>query len=255
MVELVYRQTQQARLVDRVLVATDDTRVKERVLAFGGDCVLTSPSHPSGTDRVAEVAAEMEFELVVNVQGDEPLVDPRAIDQAVAGCKASGGRYITSLRKVILSSEELWDPNVVKVVTDRRGLALYFSRWPIPFMASAMMGVRQIGHFGDKKILPPDGACYKHIGLYVYPKSLLLRLAAEEPSPLEQLERLEQLRALELGMRIQMEVTDYVNVAVDTPEDLERVRRMVEQSQQEAAGDENSNPGSSNRLCRETRRR
>jgi len=226
MIEHVYRRVAEAQLVDRVLVVTDDNRIGDGVAAFGGDYVMTSPNHPSGTDRVAEVARDLDFEIVVNVQGDEPLVEPRAIDQAVSACRESDGA-IASLRRAITSPRDLWDPNVVKVVTDAGGFALYFSRWPIPFVASSAGSVEDIRRRLEQYSLPAEGICYKHIGLYVYPRRVLLDLAGRDPSPLERLERLEQLRALEQGIPIRMVVTDYDNVAVDTPADLERVRRIV----------------------------
>jgi 3-deoxy-manno-octulosonate cytidylyltransferase (CMP-KDO synthetase) len=227
MVEHVYRRASKARLVDRVLVATEDTRVRDRVRAFGGDCVMTSPRHPSGSDRIAEAVADLDVDLVVNVQGDEPLIEPRAIDQAVAAAGESGGRAIASLRKLITSAAELWDPGVVKVTTDRRGRALYFSRWPIPFAASADMSRLDCARRFDEAQAPAEGAWYKHIGLYVYPKPILLELTRREPSELERLEKLEQLRALELGIPIRLEVTDCDAISVDTPEDLEWVRKLV----------------------------
>jgi 3-deoxy-manno-octulosonate cytidylyltransferase (CMP-KDO synthetase) len=215
--------------VDRVLVATDDSRIMDRVSAFGGECVMTSPEHPSGTDRVAEVAAGLDFDLVVNVQGDEPLLEPGAIDQAVGACKdsESGAIAIASLRKVITSPKELWDPNVVKVVTDRRGYALYFSRFPIPFVASKDMSLGEFRRRLEELPSPVDDACYKHVGLYVYPKDILLELSRLESSPLERLEKLEQLRALEHGIPMRMVVTDYETVGVDTPADLDEVRRLL----------------------------
>ncbi len=227
MVELVYRRACEARLVDRVLVATEDHRVMERVLSFGGECVMTSPSHPSGTDRIAEAVAELDVELVVNVQGDEPLIEPRVIDQAVAAADKACGQAIASLRMLISSAKELWNPNVVKVVTDRRGRALYFSRWPIPFVASPNMSREQIVLRIEQGALPSEKAWYKHIGLYVYPKQILLELTQHEPSVLERLEKLEQLRALEMGIPILLEVTDSEAISVDTLEDLERVRDLV----------------------------
>ncbi len=212
--------------MDRVLVATDDDRVRKRVVDFGGECVMTSPDHPSGTDRVAEAVAGLDFDLVVNLQGDEPFLDSRAIDQAVAAAERSGGKAIATLRKLITSAQELWDPNVVKVVTDERGHALYFSRWPIPFVASPNMSIeRLVRLFAEAH--PPLGAHYKHIGLYVYPKEILLELTAGEPSPLERTEKLEQLRALERGVPIRVEVTDHESLSVDTPADLERARSIV----------------------------
>jgi 3-deoxy-manno-octulosonate cytidylyltransferase (CMP-KDO synthetase) len=231
MIEHVYRRVTEARLVDRVLVATDDERIQDRVAAFGGDSVMTSPNHPSGTDRVAEVARDLDFEIVVNVQGDEPLIDPRAIDHAISACSENGGRAMASLRRIITSAREFWDPNVVKVVTDGHGFALYFSRWPIPFVASSAVSVEDIHKRLEQCAPPMEWSCYKHIGLYAYPKGVLLELAGRDPSPLESIERLEQLRALEQGIPIRMVVTDYDNVAVDTPADLERVRRIVSRSE------------------------
>lgn len=211
MVEHVFRRAAGARRVEEVLVATDDHRVAEAVAAFGGKAVLTSPDHLSGTDRVAEAVAGLEVELVVNVQGDEPFLDPRAIDQAVDACLAEGARFLTTLRRRARSAEELSDPNVVKVVTDRRGFALYFSRALIPFVAAA----------------PAVGGHFRHVGLYVYPKNVLMELVARQPTPLERAEKLEQLRALEYGFPILVPETEYDSFSVDTAADLERARRRA----------------------------
>ena len=227
MVEHVYRRTEQAELVDQVIVATDDTRIRDTVTAFGGRSVMTSQDHPSGTDRVAEVAEEIDADIIVNVQGDEPLIDPNAIDLAVAACQTSDGGVIASLRRAVTSAKELWDPNTVKVVCDREGHALYFSRWPIPFNAASNMNIATLRERIGDDLLPSPGVFYVHIGLYVYPKRLLLELSRTEPSPLECLERLEQLRALENGIPIRMVLTSYQAISVDTPEDLEQVRRLL----------------------------
>lgn len=230
LVEHVYRRSAEARLVDRVLVATDDSRIQDAVRAFGGECVLTSPHHPSGTDRVAEAVADIEADLVVNVQGDEPFVEARAIDQAIDACQATcqseAGRVISTLAHPISTVEEFWDPNVVKVVFDLRGFALYFSRWPIPFVASPEMGPQDVRRRFEDAVVPPQGSCFKHLGLYVYPKPLLLELTRTEPTPLERLEKLEQLRALEKGISMRVEITDSDSVGIDTPADLERARKM-----------------------------
>jgi 3-deoxy-manno-octulosonate cytidylyltransferase (CMP-KDO synthetase) len=226
MVEHVYRRTERARSVDEVIVATDDERIQRAVSAFGGRSVMTSPDHPSGTDRVAEVAEGSDAEIIINVQGDEPLIDPDAIDQAVAACQDSGGTAIVSLRKIVSSAKELLDPNVVKVVCDHRGHALYFSRWPIPFKASPDMTIDTLRERLEKRSFRNQSPSYKHVGLYVFPKPLLIQLTRTDPSPLERQERLEQLRALENGMPILLVSTDYEAVAVDTPEDLEHVRRL-----------------------------
>jgi 3-deoxy-manno-octulosonate cytidylyltransferase (CMP-KDO synthetase) len=231
MIQHVYNRTQSAKSVEEVIVATDDPRIVNAVLGFGGQCLMTSPLHESGTDRVAEVASDLDVELIVNVQGDEPLIDPQAIDQAVAACKEHQGKAIASLRRVIRSGRELWDPNVVKVVTDANGMALYFSRWPVPFVATKDMNPQKLSRAFLETPAPESAVLHKHIGLYVYPKPILLELARAEPTKLEQLEKLEQLRALERGIPIRVEATEYDNISVDTPEDLERVREIFEKKE------------------------
>lgn len=225
LIEHVYRRTAEARRVDRVLVATDDSRVQEAVTAFGGECVMTSPEHRSGTDRVAEAVADLDADAVVNVQGDEPFVEPKTIDQAI-GALEQHQAAIATLACPISTAEEFWDPNVVKVVLDRRGFALYFSRWPIPFAAGPEMSAAEIRELSERATLPAAGSCLRHLGLYVYPKPLLLELTRSEPTPLESAERLEQLRALELGFPIYVELTQAAGMAVDTPADLERARQL-----------------------------
>jgi 3-deoxy-manno-octulosonate cytidylyltransferase (CMP-KDO synthetase) len=235
MIQHVYDRTQSAMSVEEVIVATDDPRIVNAVLGFGGQCLMTSPLHESGTDRVAEVASDLDADLIVNVQGDEPLIDPQAIDQAVAACLEHQGEAIASLRRVIRSGRELWDPNAVKVVTDAEGMALYFSRWPIPFVATKDMSPQKLSRSFIETPAPETTVAFKHIGLYVYPKPILLELARTKPTKLEQLEKLEQLRALEHGIPIRVEVTEYDNIAVDTPEDLERVREMFEKKERKGA--------------------
>ncbi len=211
LVEHVYDRASEATRVDRVLVATDDARVFKAVTAFGGDVVMTSSHHPSGSDRIAEAVAELDVELVVNVQGDEPLIAPRAIDAAVALAEKTPDAIVT-LKSAIADRRTLLDPNVVKVVTDINGFALYFSRSPIP-------------NAPDGKLRP--NLHFKHIGLYVYPKPVLTALTRMAPSPLELAERLEQLRALENGVRIRLEETPYDSIGVDTADDLEAVRTLL----------------------------
>ena len=212
MIEHVYRRARAASTVSRVIVATDDLRIATRVAGFGGHVRLTRPTHPSGTDRIAEIAETLDCDIIVNVQGDEPLIDPRAIDQAVAPLVADPSVPMTTLYRRITQSAELDDPNVVKVVLDRAGFALYFSRAPIPYMCNPKGG------------WPP---LYRHIGLYAYRRSTLLVLANLEPTPLERAESLEQLRALEHGIRIKAVETAYDSISVDTPRDLEEVRRLL----------------------------
>ena len=212
MIEHVYRRARAASSVSRVIVATDDLRIATRVAEFGGQVRLTKTSHLTGTDRLAEVVESMDCDIVVNVQGDEPLIDPRAIDQAVAPLVADPTVPMTTLYKRITQSAELNDPNVVKVVIDRGGFALYFSRAAIPYLGSPKGG------------WPP---LYRHIGLYAYRRSTLLVLANLEPTPLERAESLEQLRALEHGIRVKAVETEYDSIGVDTPRDLEEVRRLL----------------------------
>jgi 3-deoxy-manno-octulosonate cytidylyltransferase (CMP-KDO synthetase) len=212
MIEHVYRRVERSQAVSRVIVATDDLRVATAVIRFGGEVRLTRTDHLTGTDRLAEVATTLECDVVVNVQGDEPLIDPGAIDEAVAGLAADSGIHITTLYRRISDPGELKNPNIVKVAIDRAGFALYFSRAPIPYVRDPRGG------------WPP---LYRHIGLYAYRRNALLVLAALEPTPLERAEALEQLRALEHGIRIKAVETAYDSFGVDTPEDLEHVRRLL----------------------------
>ncbi len=213
MVQHVVERASRARRLDEVLVATDDRRILEVVNGFGGKACLTSPAHPSGTDRIAEIVQGLPCDLVVNIQGDEPLLDPAVIDSAVEPLLTDATIAMGTLA-CPLSVADAADPSNVKVVMDRAGFALYFSRAPIPYLRD--------GH-------PPGrGSPYLlHVGLYVYRRDTLLRLAALPPTLLEERERLEQLRALEHGIRIRVVRTEHRSIGVDTPEDLARVRQMV----------------------------
>ena len=211
MIEHVYRRASEARTVSSVIVATDDERIYRAVLGFGGEARLTSPDHPSGTDRLAEVAASLPCDIVVNVQGDEPLIDPSTIDDAVAPLLRDATLEMSTLRRRLDDPADIANPNVTKVVVDRDGFAMYFSRAPIPYVRAGA----------------PVPAVWGHVGLYVYRRACLLRLAALPPSDLERAETLEQLRALDHGIRIKAVVTRHPSIGVDTPDDLERVRRLV----------------------------
>jgi 3-deoxy-manno-octulosonate cytidylyltransferase (CMP-KDO synthetase) len=208
MIEHVYRRTVEARSIDSVIVATDDERIFRAVEAFGGEVRMTSPAHQSGTDRLAEIAEDLECDLIVNVQGDEPLIEPAMIDEAVAPFMADPSLAMSTLRRRIDDPAELRNPNVTKVVVDAEGFALYFSRAPIPFARDGA----------------PAAPAWGHVGLYVYRKACLLRLARLPQTAMERSEGLEQLRALEHGIRIKVVETRHDSVGVDTPEDLERVR-------------------------------
>ena len=209
LIEHVYRRTAACRALSQVLVATDDHRIADAVRAFAGDVRMTSTAHQSGTDRLAEVALALDCDLVVNVQGDEPLIEPVMIEQALSPFAADPSLLMSTLRRRLDDPAEAMDPNVVKVVVDRHGFALYFSRAAIPCTRD------------------PRIQLYKHIGLYVYRRDFLLTLASLEPTPLERAEALEQLRALEHGYRMRVVETACDSIGVDTPEDLERVRRLV----------------------------
>jgi 3-deoxy-manno-octulosonate cytidylyltransferase (CMP-KDO synthetase) len=212
MIEHVYRRATQSPIVSQVIVATDDLRIATRVNDFGGSVRLTKATHQSGTDRLAEVVATLDCDVVVNVQADEPLIDPDAITEAVEPFTTDSSVQITTLYRRITNAAELNNPHVVKVVIDRGGFALYFSRAPIPFTRDPRGG------------WPP---MYRHVGLYGYRRSALMVLAALEPTPLERAEALEQLRALEHGIRIKAVETKHDSFGVDTPEDLEQVRRLI----------------------------
>jgi 3-deoxy-manno-octulosonate cytidylyltransferase (CMP-KDO synthetase) len=210
LVQHVHERARQAQGAERVIVATDDDRIAATARGFGAEVAMTSPEHVSGTDRVAEVARGLDADLIVNVQGDEPLIEPAAIDAAVAPLAEDDSIPMGTLCCPIEAVEELADPNVVKVVVDRAGFALYFSRLPIPFVR-------------DRSA---DATRCRHVGLYVYRREILLELAALPPTPLEQAEKLEQLRALEHGYSIRVVEIPSAWPGVDTPGDLERVKGM-----------------------------
>jgi 3-deoxy-manno-octulosonate cytidylyltransferase (CMP-KDO synthetase) len=209
MLQHVYERASQSRYLTSVIIATDDDRIFDAARRFGGRVRMTRPDHASGTDRVAEVASAETCDIVVNIQGDEPLIDPDAIDAAILPMAHDSEIQMATLKKRIVDPDEITNPNVVKVITDRNDDAIYFSRAPIPHYRDGMHGV----HF-------------KHIGLYLYQRDFLLGYSTLPVGPLEEAERLEQLRALENGLRIRVVETDYESLGVDTPRDLERVAEL-----------------------------
>jgi 3-deoxy-manno-octulosonate cytidylyltransferase (CMP-KDO synthetase) len=210
MIEWVYRRAASARGVDAVMVATPDVEIAEAVLGFGGRAVMTSDEHRSGTDRVAEAAAELEDEdIVVNVQGDEPMITPEAVESLIPPLESSDAPDITSLMRAV-TPDEAADPNLVKVVVDLGCRALYFSRSMIPYLRNDVPGLRIWGH----------------VGIYAYTVRALRAFSRLEPTPLETAESLEQLRAVENGWDIRMVETSFKPIGVDTEADLERVRRL-----------------------------
>ena len=211
MIEHVCERARRARTVDTVIVATDDDRIAAAVDAFGGTAVMTRSDHATGTDRLAEVAAALESEIVVNVQGDEPQIAPESIDAAVTRLLETPADQMSTLRRRIEDPADLANPSVVKVVVDRAGYALYFTRAAVPFTRP--------GH--------PAPPAWRHLGLYVYRREFLLTIARLPETPLERSEGLEQLRVLEHGFRISTAETTFDTIGVDTPEDLERVRKAM----------------------------
>ena len=205
LIEYVYRRVQKAGSIDKILVATDDERIASAVRQFGGDVVMTRTEHQSGTDRLAEAAQNLAPEaLVVNVQGDETLIEPEVIDRAVAAARLDDADMVTLMTR-LTDKASIEDPNRVKVVVDRQGFALYFSRSPIPH----------------------NGTTFLHLGLYVYRVGFLRRFTQMERTPLEIAERLEQLRALEHGFRIRVVEVESDSWGIDTPADLEKFKSVL----------------------------
>jgi 3-deoxy-manno-octulosonate cytidylyltransferase (CMP-KDO synthetase) len=217
MIQRVWEQAWKSKL-DAVVVATDDMRIADEVLKFGGQYVLTDPNHRSGTDRCREALYMLEdqYDAVVNIQGDEPFIDPEQINQVIE-LIGRNDTQLASLAKRIEDEDELFSPNVVKVVMDKQCNALYFSRNPIPFM-------RNLDH--DKWL--QKGEFYKHIGLYAYKTETLCQIAEMQSTTLEIAESLEQLRWLENGLRIRMGITPHESLSIDTQEDLEKALQFAQ---------------------------
>ena len=221
MIEFVYRRTLRAHRVDRVLVATDDERIAGAVRAFGGEAYMTRADHQSGTDRVAEVAEALEgVGVVVNVQGDEPLIHPGDIDAAVGPLLSGSLVMMTTIAVLIPRVEDFLDSNVVKVVVNKEGDALYFSRAPLPYARDLIGGALDSAGALRERWAEIRPRPMKHLGLYAYRREYLTRLSSLPPSGLEKTERLEQLRALEDGARIRVVEVENDSIGVDTPGDL-----------------------------------
>jgi 3-deoxy-manno-octulosonate cytidylyltransferase (CMP-KDO synthetase) len=213
MVQHVYERAAKAKLASHVVIATDHPEIVDKVKAFKGNVVMTDPNARSGTDRVAEVAAKRKEAVVINVQGDEPLVHPEMIDQLVEFLQQNQDVPMASLMIALQDEEAAASPNIVKVITDLHGSALYFSRLPIPFMRDP----------GRK----PNPRFFKHLGIYGYQRDFVLRFPKLERTPLEELEQLEQLRALENRIPIKMLETVHDSVGIDTPEDMQRLEQVL----------------------------
>jgi len=221
MVQRVYENARRAKILDRVLVATDDRRVEETVRGFGGDVVMTSKDHASGTDRLAEVARKINADWVLNIQGDLPFIRPATITRAVQPMRRNRSIPMGTICTEIDNEDEWRNPNIVKVVRDAKGFAIYFSRATIPFSRNDVSQINGRGN-AKKRIWG-----YRHIGLYVYRRDFLLKFARLRPTLLEQTESLEQLRALVYGYRIFVTDVDERSVEVDTPEDLLRAEQYL----------------------------
>lgn len=215
MIQRVFEKASSAITLNRVIVATDDMRISDHVKGFGGEVMITSADHPSGTDRIMEVIGKLENELhhyniVVNIQGDEPFLQPEQIDQ-LTGCLNDPETGIATLARIINTREELLDPNCVKVIKDNRGFALYFSRQAIPFIRD---------YKDDEWIKHYD--FLKHLGLYAYRTDVLKKITSLKQGRLEMAESLEQLRWLENGFKIKVIITDNESLSIDRPADLEK---------------------------------
>ncbi|MDD2365229.1 MAG: 3-deoxy-manno-octulosonate cytidylyltransferase [Desulfuromonadaceae bacterium] len=220
MIQHVYERTALSGLISRVIVATDDPRIADAVNSIGGEAIMTSTDHETGTDRLAEVAARLDSDIIVNVQGDEPLIDPAMIDMAIQPFLEEPDLKMGTLKTRIKCLHDFLSPNVVKVVTDNRGDALYFSRSPLPFFRDKWKDLKDES-FCSGKLL-----CYKHVGLYVFRRDFLLKYAATPPTFLEISEKLEQLRALENGIKIRVVETEFESIGVDTAEDLQKAQEQ-----------------------------
>lgn len=211
-----YQQATKAKCVKEVLVATDDERIRTALEPLGVPVVMTSPNHASGTDRIAEVARSRTESIIVNVQGDEPLLLPSCIDATVQPLMENASIMMSTACRAISDPDLIQNPNIVKVVFNKNGFALYFSRLPIPYIRD------------PEQRTNINGVYWQHIGLYAYRREFLLHISQLPPSPLEQWEKLEQLRVLENGYSIAVVQTEYDAIGVDTPEDLERVEQILQ---------------------------
>lgn len=210
-IQWVYEKAQQAKLADMIIVATDDERIYDAVKEFGGEVEMTSANHKCGSDRIREVAERHpEISYIVNLQGDEPLIEPDSIDDVARNVQEDDNADISTLIRVLKTDEEINNPNQVKCVIDNNGYALYFSRSKIPYERNSGMAT-----------------FYGHLGIYGYKREALLKMTSLPQTPLEKTESLEQLRALENGMKIKTSVVDFVPVGIDTAEDLEKFKKII----------------------------
>lgn len=232
-IQHVYEHASRASLVNSIMVATDDQRIFDTVINFGGRAIMTSGSHESGTDRIAEAAGNIECDYVINVQGDEPFIEPEMIDDVVNLLYNDDNVSISTLAKRVTDIHEIFSPHVVKVVMDDEGFALYFSRAPIPYHRDEWSIQNTVHRIQNTDVIknielrtakPGNGDyyCYKHIGIYGYRKDALIKFSSMKPGRLERIEKLEQLRALNAGMIIKVKETHFDTFGIDTKEDLRK---------------------------------
>jgi len=215
LIQRVYENAQHCKNIDKIIVATDDERILNEVEKFGGKAQITDPQLPSGTDRVATVARNIDCDIVVNIQGDEPFLDPKVIDQAIDALIQNPEYNVSTIGKIGLTDEEIQSPNTVKVITNKKSEAIYFSRFGIPYNR-------------DEKNNSITNPSMKHIGLYVFRKNYLIKFIEMEQSELEKLEKLEQLRIIENCEKIYIARTEKDCFGIDTPEDLTKARRCLQ---------------------------
>lgn len=228
MIQHTYERVRKSKLINRIIIAVDDDKVSEVAQSFGADVVMTPRDIPTGSDRIAYVANRLrKAEIIVNIQGDEPFISGKMIDQAIEPLLFSKDIQVSTLAKRIQTVQELKSSSIPKIVFDYNNFALYFSRSPIPFVRDARSNLERIR----------NAEIYKHVGLYVYRREALLRFSSLAPTDLEKTEKLEQLRLLENGIRIKVVVTDYESFSVDTPEDLDRARFLYDKYYSEETED------------------
>lgn len=223
MIQRTYESCLTSKLLHKVVIAVDDEKILEAAKGFGAEAYMTPKDLPSGSDRIAYVAEKINADIIVNIQGDEPFIQGRMIDQAIEPLLFDKAVEVATLVKKIDKVDELKSPSIPKVVFDYNNFALYFSRSPIPFVRDAKSNLDKVN----------SGDIYKHIGLYVYKKKALLKFTSLKPTDLENIEKLEQLRMLENGMRIKIVVTEYESFSVDTPKDLELARKYAAKIEKE----------------------
>ena len=224
MVQKVYESAKRSRFLERVIVATDSARISDVVYGFGGEAYLSLRRHPTGTDRVAEVVRNLNYDWVLNIQCDQPFLNPKMIDDLVTSMSKERNLLMGTLAKKIEDPQKLKNPNVVKVVLDQKGCALYFSRFPIPYLRDLRSGAysKSVNRIDSKR-----SPYYEHIGIYIFRKDFLLKFASWRETPLEKYEKLEQLRVLENGYKIRVCITQYQSFTIDVRSDLLGLKRQM----------------------------